>query len=283
MSAMAGVPWANYLPARCDTCKPGPDGAWTGAAWTIIIIGACVVLIGFGVLVAASRSDPGSLPDPGSPSAAGEPAPVMDQAQREDVERRAGTEDSERESPRASKEKAGWQIVVVGLVPALFGLIMLGFTSSRISQDKGQLMVAASDLVSRAVNGPADCRQEAALESGMSLPSALASSPYLPNAANCDSSPREYAQDQAGSDDPGVYLISVEFIYSPSFSTNGEVTIYDKDNHRSVCVTVPDTDVAAAEQASATPDSTALPSDPVSIDPSPYISDGACRDAPVSS
>ena len=286
----------------------------TSIGWMLAGLGASVMLIGICVLAFASRSDAKSdsdsasdsdsdpNSDPDSQPAGSEPTPVMDAVQREDLERRARARAAQSsESARATTSDAalGGGIIAVGLAAAVFGVILLGISSSQVSDDKGQLRLAAANLVTGAVDGPAVCRQSAALES-QEWPS-LASSPYAQSAANCGGSPREYAQSSnMTSYNVGVF-IPVEYVFSQSFSTNGEVTVHDKQDNRSLCVTVPDTDVAAAAQASATPSTDgygdgdgdsdgptsspgALPFfDDVSVDPSPYIASGACPDAPVGS
>lgn len=224
-----GVLRPAYIP-RCNPCKPGPDGVLPNFGWLLIVIGAAVLLIGVWLLL-PSRSDA---------------------------------------APRTpASGKRGWQVVAVGLLPLVLGLIMVGTSGSRVDDDKSQLRSAATELLSHAVNGVAGCRHQAALES-----------PLGSNAAGCGNSPRDYVQGQTDPSPMGVYDITVQYLFSPTFVADGEVTVYDTGNHRSLCVKVPDSDVAAAAQASATPGATALPTDEVSIDPSPYISGGACPDAP---
>jgi hypothetical protein len=273
MGVLHSVPPAVYV-KPCSTCKPGPDGALTGVGWAGLVIGACVVLLGFGVALTRSRTESGSH----SPTT--RPAPVMDAVQREDFERRA-EEETQSDTRFSSNEKLGWQVVGLGLVPLAFGLIVLGFTSSRINDDKSQLRLAATNLVAHAVSGPAACRQTAE-QTRMMLPSSMASSPYMPSATDCEASPRKYAQGSGMSGDPGVYL-DFAFIYSSAFDTNGEVTINDKENHRALCVTVPDTDVAAAQAGAAESTQSYPEFNDASVDPDPYITSGACPDAPIDS
>lgn len=102
----------------------------------------------------------------------------------------------------------------------------------------------------------------------------------MPIAAHCDDSPRQYAQQNTSA--PAGVFIPIEYVFSSSFTTNGEVTLHDKQDNRSMCVTLPDTDVAAAAQPSPSTDTDSFPAfDDVTVDPSPYVKDGACPDAPV--
>jgi hypothetical protein len=244
VNTVTGALWSDYVPPRCTTCKPGPDGTWTGAGWTLIAVGAAVVLLGVGMLWFESRTDQGAK----------------------------------------SQMTAAGSVVALGLGAGVIGLVIIGFSASRVDDDKSQLRMAAANVLSMAVDGPAVCREAAAVES-QEWPSSLASSQFLPKPENCGTSPRAYAQQQQATSPAGVF-IPVEYLYSASFTTDGEVTVHDKLDNRSLCVTVPDTDVEAAATA-ATPTgagpTTLPPFDDMSVDPSPYITDGACADAPVSS
>ena len=282
MDIMTGALWAGYVKTPpCTTCKPGPDGGLIGTGWAIIAIGVGVVLLGTGVMLFGSRSDRGSH------EAGAETPPVMDKVQREDLERRAAqaaqAADDEDQQAKTSDAALGGGMIAVGVAGAVLGLIILGGSTSRVNDDKNQLRLAATNLLSGAVDGPAICRQAAGLESAdfsRLFPSSSASNPYQSNPQNCAGSPREYA-DQNTMSNPGVF-IPVKYVFSPSFTTNGQVTVHDVRDNRSLCVTVPDTDVAAAAQPSG--GSTAPPYfNDVTVDPSPYIADGACPDAPVSS
>ena len=315
MNVMAGAVWADYLPPRCDTCKPGPDGSMTGVGWSLVGVGAVVMLLGICGLVFAARSAAGSHADDDLPvdtdadtvadavgaavagddaraAAESEPEPVMDAVQREDLERRGLLEpqpesEPESEPERSEKSDTAWGtgLVGVGAVAAVFGLIILAFSNSRVEDDKSQLRLAATDLVSAAFDGPSSCRQLAVIESkawSSPSPSASASTAFLPDPAHCDSSPRQYAE-QGASVPAGVFL-PIKYVFSSSFMANGEVTLHDTQDNRSMCVTLPDADVAAAAQPSPGTDTDSLPEfDHVTVDPSPYVRDGACPDAPVSS
>ena len=296
MNAMTGAVWADLVQPRCDSCKPGPDGSMTGVAWSLVAVGAVVMLLGICGLVFAARSAAGSPADDDSQAdaaaddagddaraaAESEPEPVMDAVQREDLERRGLLEP---QSERSEKSDTAWGtgLVGVGAVAAVFGLIILAFSNSRIEDDKSQLRLAATDLVSAAFDGPSSCRQLAVIESrAWSSPSA--STAFLPDPAHCDGSPRQYAQEGASA--PAGVFVPIKYVFSSSFTANGEVTLHDTQDNRSMCVTLPDTDVAAAAQPSPSTDADtdSLPEfDHVTVDPSPYVRDGACPDAPVSS
>jgi hypothetical protein len=293
MNVMTGVVWADFVQPRCDSCKPGPDGSMTGVGWSLVVVGAVVMLFGVCGLVFVSRSAAGSHAGDDSRAeveadaeaeagadAVAELEPVMDAVQREDLERRGLLEPRPEQSEKSGTAWGGG-LVAVGAVAAVFGLIVLAFSNSRIDDDKSQLRLAATDLVSVAVDGPSSCRQLAVIESReWSSPSA--STAYLPNPAHCDGSPRQYAEE--GSSAPAGVFLPIEYVFSSSFTANGEVTIHDKQDNRSMCVTLPDTGVAAAAQPSPSTDSDSLPQfDDVTVDPSPYVRDGACPDAPVSS
>lgn len=298
MNAVTAGRWADYVRTSCSTCKPGPDGTWTGVGWTLIAVGAAVLLLGVGMLWFEARSgtaselEPEAEPGPESEPEpeASEPTAVMDKAQREDLERRAAQavpdqQTTESEEATKSGQSAGGPVVGLGVGAALIGVIIMAFSASRVEDDKSQLRLAAANVLSTAVDGPAICRATAVVESE-DLPSS--DTQFLPNAADCGASPRKYAQQQNSS--PAGVFIPVEYVFSTSFTTDGEVTVHDKQDNRSLCVTVPDTDVAAAtasenETATATStDSGPMPLfDDVTVDPDPYIKDGACPDAPVSS
>lgn len=293
MKAMTAAVWAGYVQPRCDSCKPGPDGSMTGVGWSLVAVGAVVMLLGVCGLVFVRRSGSGSAAGSQTlaPAAAeSEPEPVMDAVQREDLERRGLLKPQPEQS---GKSDAAWGggLAAVGAVAAVFGLVILAFSTSRIDDDKSQLRLAATDLVSVAFDGPSSCRQLAVIESrAWSSPSASAA--FLPDPAHCDSSPRQYAE-QGASVPAGVFL-PIEYVFSSSFTANGEVTIHDKQDNRSVCVTLPDAAAAAAAAAAQPSPSTdadtntesntdSLPAfEDVSVDPSPYVKDGACPDAPVS-
>lgn len=268
---------AFYTRPPCSTCKPGPDGV-PAIAWMLIALGVGLMLLGFGVLVFAARSGSGSR----APSAASRPAPVMDAVQREELERRAA-EASGPEKEKSSDTAVGGGIVLVGVAAGVLGLLILGITGSRVSEDKNQLHLAAANLVSSALDGPAACRRTAGIESydfSRDFPSATASNPYLSSPEDCSNSPREYANQNTMSD-PGVF-ISVKYVFSDSFGANGQVTVHDEQDNRSLCVTVPDAVVEAAAPPTDGP-GTRPSFDDVTVNPSPYITDGVCPDAPVSS
>lgn len=268
MSSMVGVLGAVYT-RPCKTCKPGPDGSTTGLGWTLTIAGVAVLVVGICALILEARTDSES------PAPANRPASVMDAVQREDVERRA------QQAARRGDIRVGGTLTAFGVIGAVIGLVILAITAGRINEDKTQLRSAAADLVSSAIDGPVACRETPDVTAGW-LPSSSASTPYTPSAADCDDSPRHYGS-QSGSYTLGLDP-SMKYEYSESYETNGEVTVYDPLNKRAVCVTVPDTDVVAAAQASATPSTNGygIPAfDDRTFDPSPYIKSGACPDAPV--
>jgi len=255
---MSAVLRAGYV-RPCTTCKPGPDGSLTGLGWSLAGVGAAVLLLGIGALVVASRSGAGSGADSDASSDAGADADAAE---------------SENSNPNL-----GGGLVAVGAVAVIFGLIILAFSNSRIEDDKSQLRLAATDLVSVAVDGPNNCRQLSDLES-REWASPSASTAFVPVTAHCDGSPRQYAQENTSA--PAGVFIPIEYVFSSSFTANGEVTLHDKQDNRSMCVTLPDTDVAAAAQPSPSTDTDSLPAfDDVTVDPSPYVKDGACPDAPV--
>ena len=258
VNAMSAVLRAGYV-RPCTTCKPGPDGSLTGLGWSLAAVGAAVLLLGIGALVVASRSGAGSGADSDAGSDAGADADAAE---------------SENSNPNL-----GGGLVAVGAVAVIFGLIILAFSNSRIEDDKSQLRLAATDLVSVAVDGPNNCRQLSDLES-REWASPSASTGFVPVTAHCDGSPRQYAQENTSA--PAGVFIPIEYVFSSSFTANGEVTLHDKQDNRSMCVTLPDTDVAAAAQPSPSTDTDSLPAfDDVTVDPSPYVKDGACPDAPV--
>lgn len=273
-----------YAQPPCTSCRPGPDGV-PGVAWTLLALGAFLLLLGIGVLAFASRTDADAASDSDADAesdaqpAAGEPTPVMDAVQREDLERRAAQEqDAEPEKDQSSDTAVGGSLIALGLGVGVIGLVVVGIFSSRVNDDKSQLRMAATNLVSGAIDGPGICRVSATMTT---------------STTSCAPSPREYAQAN-DSFNPGVF-IPVEYVFSPSYTANGEITVHDTQDNRSMCVRVPGTDVQAAAQPApspstddsgdtVTPSTSALPFfDEPSIDPSPYISSGACPDAPITS
>ena len=159
-----------YAQPPCSSCRPGPDGV-PGVGWTLLAVGAFLLLIGIGVLAFASRTDSDSDSDSASDSgadadaesdaqpAASELTPVMDAVQREDLERRAAQEqDAEPEKGQSSDTAVGGSLIALGLGVAAIGLVVVGISSSRVNDDKSQLRMAAANLASGAIDGPGICR-----------------------------------------------------------------------------------------------------------------------------
>lgn len=152
-----------------------------------------------------------------------------------------------------------------GVVCAVVGLVLAESALSQIHTHKKELRADATLLASVSLGGPTLCREAA---NGFEPPDPAA-------AARCSPSPLSYAR-QASTNAAGTP--SVEFLFSAGFTANGEVTVHDKLNHRALCVRLPDTDIAAAAHPEASPGLFSSASD---IDVAPYITTGACPDAPA--
>lgn len=241
--------FGTYFHQTCQTCQSHMSGA-SVAGWAIAVAGMIVLLVGMFMQLSARW-----LTDPAPSTAQSQSSPVMDTVQREDLERRAA------QAPQAGSgtpqgQGASRALMMIGCGVAIFGLIFATTVGAGSDAADSRLRSAAASLVSDSLKGPAACQGSTGGGSGL-FPSYLLSNPYG-SGPQCDSSPRSYASQAPY--DPGV-PITIQYLYSTSFTTDGEVTVHDTTDNHSVCVRVPDYDA---------PD-----------DPSSYITSGACPDAPV--
>ncbi len=241
--------FGTYFHQTCQTCQSHMSGA-SVAGWAMAVAGMIVLLGGIFMQLSARW-----LTDPAPSTAQSQSLPVMDTVQREDLERRAA------QAPQAGSgtpqgQGASRALIMIGGGVAIFGLIFAATVGAGSDAADSQLRSAAAKLVSDSLNGSAACQDPTGGGSGL-FPSYLLSNPYGSD-PQCDPSPRSYAYQ--ASDVPGV-PITIQYVYSTSFTTDGEVTVHDTTDNHSVCVTVPDYDA--------------------SDDPSAYITSGACHDAPV--
>lgn len=151
------------------------------------------------------------------------PTPVMDAVQRQDLEQRAERERSDNQS----LVNIGGGLAVAGVAAIALGVVLINSTLSAINESKKELRDNASLVASQATYG-----------SG--------------------SSPRSTVRNQLF--EP-IGLLQVERVFSTGFDDNGEITVHDKVNDRSLCVRIP----ASVSGG---------------FDPDSAISSGACPDAP---
>ncbi|WP_344669804.1 hypothetical protein [Catenulispora yoronensis] len=159
--------------------------------------------------------------------------------------------------------RVGGVVSVLGVVAVVAGVVMALWDRSAVESSKKELRQDATTFASLVVAGPVTCREVGSMNHGSG------------GTASCDGSPRSYAMNGQYTDSVGI--LAVKYVFSTAFSTNGEVTVNDPLNHRSLCVRVPDTDVLGA----AAPETLRPPYDIFAkMDVSPFIADGACPDAP---
>jgi len=173
-------------------------------------------------------------------------------------------ESKAREDEQSDRPKFMIRAVCTAAVWAVIGLFFAGIKISIINGHKSELHKAAAEFALLAVQAPENCRDPLYSLSQQS-------------GTSCDSSPRSYAFHLSESTTAGYGVgITVKILFAPAFSTNGEITFEDTFNKRSVCLTLPDTDVLAAAHPGAT---TSGSTDTIDVDS--YISSDACPDAPV--
>lgn len=236
---MIGGWWPATVPAvPCRDCPPQPDGSPT--PWWFLF-GAGVVLV-LGALVLLLRTGPNQAADTEPGAASDDPA-----------------------GKNTTTAKAAGGLAFTGVLCAAVGLYAALSTLSQIHTNEKQLRADASLFAELAVGGPSVCREAA---DTFQPPDPAA-------AAKCDPSPRSYAE-QASINTVGT--LGMKFVFSPDFTADGEVTVYDKLNHRMLCVRLPDTDVVGARDSQTLPDAGPDVSD---ADVAAYISSGGCPDAPV--
>ncbi|NUP49089.1 MAG: hypothetical protein HOW97_17560 [Catenulispora sp.] len=263
LGALLAVPYTPP-PCRID-CKPSPDSS-PAPGWALVVCGA-LAFVGAIVLLLLTSSrpdpepDPDAVPDP-------EPTPEMDAAQREDLEQRAQRNQAAEQKRRDDQTQValGGGLAIAGIAAVVLGVVLIKGATADIDSSMKDLRQDASLVASLAVDGPSGCRMADDSSPGGDRAAA----------ARCGTSPRTYARTGFFE---GVGLVPVKLVFSPGFAADGEVTVHDTLNDRSLCVRIPDTDVVAA----AHPETLRAPYVVygTDFDVDPYISSGACPDAPV--
>jgi hypothetical protein len=135
----------------------------------------------------------------------------------------------------------------------IMGSFALFVREHRIHSDQDALRTAADTVVADAMRGARQCATDLATpQPTFAYPSGLLPSGVPPafTPPPCSQSPREQFTPEYPE---SVALLQYKVEYSPSFPSNGEITIRDAKNGHVLCVTIPST-----------------------IDGSPSIANGAC-------
>lgn len=264
LGALLAVP---YTPPPCRVdCKPSPDSS-PAPGWALVVCGALAFVGAIVLLLTASRPDPDPEPDPDAVPDL-EPTPEMDAAQRQDLEQRAERNRAAEQKRRDNQTQVtlGGGLAIAGIAAVVLGVVLINWARADIDSSKKDLRQDASLIASLAVDGPSGCRMADDSSQGGDRAAA----------ARCDASPRTYARTAFFE---GIGLVPVKLVFSPRFAADGEVTVHDTLNDRSLCVRIPDADVVAA----AHPETLQAPYvvHGTDFDVEPYISSGACPGAPV--
>jgi hypothetical protein len=243
------VPHAGYTrpcTANCPAFGPPPSDIVLTAVGVLLLVIMMFILANN----PAKRDAPKESPDPVESD-----QPATDAVQRADLDHYA-TKAARKATLKSPRNAVLGMLTVFGAGCLIIGAFLTWEHLEDAQPDEtAVLRQTATWFVGSAVAGPYSCESVA-------NPPDISGAPVAASPMRCLDSPRDYAypaQKSAGG------TPAIEYVYSPDFDSNGEVTLHDTKNGRALCVTLPDTNVEGSGQW------------PTQVDESKYIANGACK------